>query len=187
MNYKNKNINFIRPNLRGRHQIENATTAIMAILQIKEMGNKISKKSIDNGLKKTTWPGRMEKGYLKNIPVYLDGAHNIAGSKQIVKFFKNNSIKRWLVIGMLNNKDLKNYLLIIKKIISGVIAIKIPDEKNSFSTDQIYKICKELNIKCVKQKNIQVTNSFLVNNIKPKEIIISGSLYMVGKIRKLYI
>ena len=69
----------------------------------------ISKKSINNGLKKTIWPGRLEKGYLKNIPVFLDGAHNVAGSEQIVKFFKNNSINRWLVIGMLNNKDLKNY------------------------------------------------------------------------------
>ena len=159
----------------------------MAIFQIKEMGSKISKKSIDSGLKETIWPGRLEKGNLKKIPVYLDGAHNVAGSKEIVKYFKNNSINRWLVIGMLNNKDLKNYLLVINKIISGVIAIKIPGEKNSFSTDQIYKICKELNIKCVKQKNINVANSLLVNDIKPKEIIISGSLYLIGKIRKLYI
>jgi len=187
LNYKNKNINFSRPNLKGEHQVENASTAVMAILKIKEMGMRISKTSINKGLKKTIWPGRLEKGYIKNIPVFLDGAHNVAGSKQIVKFFKNNSINRWLVIGMLNNKDIKNYLLIIKKIISGVIAIKIPGEKNSFSTDQIYKTCKELNIKCIKQKNIKVANSFLVNNIKPKEIIISGSLYLIGKIRKLYI
>ena len=88
---------------------------------------------------------------------------------------------------MLNNKDLKNYLLIIKKIISGVIAIKIPGEKNSFSSDQISKMCKKLNIRCVEQKNIKVANSFLINNIKPEEIIISGSLYLIGKIRKLYI
>ena len=87
---------------------------------------------------------------------------------------------------MLNNKDLKNYLLIIKKIITGVIAIKIPGEENSFSTDQISKICKELNIMCVKQKNINIANKLLVNNIKPQEIIISGSLYLVGKVRKLY-
>ena len=187
LNYKNENINLSRPSLRGEHQIENAATAVMAILKIKEMGMRISKKSINKGLKKTIWPGRLEKGYIKNIPVYLDGAHNVAGSKQIVKFFKNNSINRWLVIGMLNNKDLKNFLLIIKKIISGVVAIKIPGEKNSFSADQIYKICKELNIKCVKQKNIKVANSFLANDIKPEEIIISGSLYLVGKIRKLYI
>ncbi len=187
LNYKNKNIKFSRPNLRGRHQIENAATAVMAILQIKEMGNKISKDSINIGLKKTIWPGRLEKGYLKNIPVYLDGAHNVAGSIEIVKYFKNNSINRWLIIGMLNNKDLKNYLLTINKVISGVIAIKIPDENNSFSTDQISNICKKLNIKCIEQKNIKDANSFLENNIKPQEIIISGSLYLIGKIRELYI
>jgi dihydrofolate synthase/folylpolyglutamate synthase len=187
LNYKSKDFHFTKPSLRGRHQIENATTAIMAILQIKEMGNKISKKSIDNGLKKTIWPGRLEKGYLENIPVYLDGAHNVSGSKEIVNYFKNNIINRWLIIGMLNNKDLVKYLLIIKKIISGVIAVKIPGEKNSFSTDQISKVCKTFNIECVEQKNIKEANSLLINNIKPQEIIISGSLYLVGKIRKLYI
>ena len=86
-NYKNKNINFTKPNLRGQHQIENAATAIMAILQIKEIESKISIKSINSGLKKTIWPGRLEKRYLKDIPVYLDGAHNMAGAKEIVKIF----------------------------------------------------------------------------------------------------
>ena len=80
--YKNNNINFSRPSLRGEHQIENAATAVMAILKLKEMGIRISKKSINKGLIKTVWPGRLEKGNLKNIPVYLDGAHNVAGSKQ---------------------------------------------------------------------------------------------------------
>ena len=128
-----------------------------------------------------------EKGYLKNIPVYLDGAHNVAGSKQLVKYFRNNPVDRWLVIGMLNNKDLKNYLLTVKKIISGVIAIRIPGENNSFSTNQIAKICNKLNIKCIQKKNIGEINNHLVNVLKPKEIIISGSLYLVGKIRSLYI
>ena len=187
LNYKNKSLDFIRPKLRGEHQIENATTAIAATLQIKELGNKISIKSINNGLMKTIWPGRLEKGYLKNIPVYLDGAHNIAGSKQLVKFFNKKSVDRWLVIGMLNNKDLKNYLLTIKKNISGVIATEIPEEKNTFTINQIANICKKLKIKCIKQKNINEINSFLLNTLKPKEVIISGSLYLVGKIRNLYI
>ena len=67
----------------------------------------------------------------------------------------------------------------------GPILEEISDEKKDVIN--IYKICKELNIKCIKQKNIKVANSFLVNDIKPKEIIISGSLYLIGKIRKLYI
>ena len=44
-----------------------------------------------------------------------------------------------------------------------------------------------LSLNYASEKNIKVANSFLLNDIKPKEIIISGSLYLVGKIRKLYI
>ena len=85
--YQSKIINFVKPQLAGDHQIENATTAICAIMQIKKMGYKVSNKLINKGIYNTVWPGRLEKGFLKNIPVYLDGAHNVAGAEKIADFF----------------------------------------------------------------------------------------------------
>jgi len=187
LKYKNKILKLNKPQLNGEHQIENAATAICAIMQIKDHGYKISKRSLNKGLQKTTWPCRLERGTLHNITVYLDGAHNIAAAQKIANFFKNNSINRWLILGMLNNKDLKNYLLKLKKIVTGVIAIKIPGEKNAFLSDEIAKTCKNINIQCVQKKSISETNKYLINVIKPQEIIISGSLYLVGKIRNLYV
>ena len=185
--YKSKIFNFVRPQLAGDHQIENAAAAICAIMQIKKLGYKVSNKAINEGIYNTVWPGRLEKGFLKNIPVYLDGAHNIAGAEKIADFFKNNLINRWLILGMLNNKDLYNYLIILKKIIVGVIAIKIPGEKNAFLSNEIAIACKKINIKCIQKKSISETNKCLLNELKPQEIIISGSLYLVGKVRNLYI
>ena len=75
----------------------------------------------------------------------------------------------------------------IKKFISGVIAIKIPGEKNSFTTKEIFANCKKLKIKCVKQKNIKSANQYLFQSIKPERIVVTGSLYLVGKVRKLFI
>ena len=185
--YKSKIFNFVRPQLAGDHQIENAATAICAIMQIKKLGYKISNKAINEGIYNTVWPGRLEKGFLKNIPVYLDGAHNVAGAEKIADFFKNNLINRWLILGMLKNKDLYNYLIILKKIIVGVIAIKIPGEKNSFLSNEIAIACKKINIKCIEKKSISETNKCLLNELRPQEIIISGSLYLVGKVRNLYV
>ena len=185
--YKGKIFNFVRPQLAGDHQIENAATAICAIMQIKKLGYKISNKAINEGIYNTVWPGRLEKGFLKNIPVYLDGAHNVAGAEKIADFFKNNLINRWLILGMLKNKDLYNYLIILKKIIVGVIAIKIPGEKNSFLSNEIATACKKINIKCIEKKSISETNKCLLNELRPQEIIISGSLYLVGKVRNLYV
>jgi len=187
LKYNDEIYNFNNPRLNGDHQIENATTAISTIINLKKLGYNISKSSINIGLKKTFWPGRLEKGYLKNIPVYLDGAHNISGAKVIVNFFKNNKKNRWLIFGMINNKDLNNFLSEMKEIISGIVAIKIPFEKNCFSNNEISKSCKKLKINCVKKRNIDEANKYLINNIGPDEIIVSGSLYLVGKIRKLYI
>ncbi len=185
--YKSKIINFVKPQLAGDHQIENATAAICAIMQIRKMGYKISNKSINKGIYNTVWPGRLEKGFLKNIPVYLDGAHNVAGAEKIADFFKNNFVNRWLILGMLKNKDLYNYLIKLKKIIVGVIAIEIPGERNSFLSNEIAMTCEKINLKCIQKKNIAESNKCLLNELKPQEIIISGSLYLIGKVRNLYI
>ena len=49
------------------------------------------------------------------------------------------------------------------------------------------KICNKIDITCFKKNNIKEANNFLINEVKPDQIIISGSLYLVGKIRKLYV
>ena len=183
----NENLIFFKPSLEGLHQVENACTAICAVFELKKLNYKIKLESINKGLSSTIWPGRLEKGFIKKIPVYLDGAHNVAGAKILYNFFKPQLKKRWLIFGMLNNKDIKKYLTIFKDFIDGVIAIEIPNEKNTFTTKQIANVCKSINLECIEKKNINKANQYLLNIIKPEEIIISGSLYLIGKIRKLYV
>jgi len=187
LNIDNKNIIFSKPSLEGLHQIENACTAICTIIELKKLNYKIKIRSINKGLCTTIWPGRLERGVIKKIPVYLDGAHNVAGAKILYNFFEPQLKKRWLIFGMLNNKEIKKYLTIFKNFIDGVIAIEIPNEKNTFKASEIAKVCKSINLKCIEKKDINKANQYLLNTIKPDEIIISGSLYLIGKIRKLYV
>ena len=185
--YKNKKYLVNKPNLLGKHQLDNAATAIMAIMQIKNLNYKIKDNLINKGLSKTYWPGRLEKGFLNEIPVFLDGAHNISGAEQLSKFFSKDLKKRWVIFGMIKNKDLLNFLLKIQNVIDGIIAINIPQEKNSFSAHEIKKVCIKLNICCIERKNITEANKYLINSIKPEEILVTGSLYLIGKVRKLYV
>ena len=85
--------------------------------------------SINKGIVKTVWPGRLEKLKLCNIPVYLDGAHNIDGAKKLLNFFTQNNQKVWIIIGMLNNKNLNDFIKILQPITEGVVAVPIPKEK----------------------------------------------------------
>ena len=183
---KNKNI-FKKPNLLGEHQIENVSTAIATIFKLNALGYSFSNKIINKGILKTKWPGRLEQGKLKNIKVYLDGAHNIDGAKQLLKYFKNKKIKVWLIIGMLNNKNLFDFLKKIKPILKGVVAVSIPDEKKSFIPEEIIKVCDLLGLEGCSQPSINKANQFLLKKIKPKVVLITGSLYLVGKIRDKYL
>ena len=119
--------------------------------------------------------------------MYLDGAHNIDGAVQLFKYFRKQNKKVWLILGMLNNKNIYLYLKKLKTILHGVIAIPIPGEKNSFTSEEIFVVCEKLKIICYKKSFIACANNFLLSKIKPKTILISGSLYLVGKIRNLYL
>ena len=187
LRYKKIHYSINNPNLLGNHQIENASLAVAAILRLNELGYNFSNRIINQGIFKTKWAGRLEKGQLNNIPVYLDGAHNPGGAIQLLKFFQKQKKKCWLIFGMLNNKDLLSYLKIIKPITLGVIAIKIKGEKNSFTPQQISMNCSKLNIACFEKKSIKDANNFLTTKVMPKNILICGSLYLVGKIRYLYL
>ena len=185
--YKNKIINYNKPKLIGEHQLENATTAIASVLKLKELGYKFTNKNINKGIIKTKWPGRLEVGSMNKIKVYLDGAHNIDGATQILKYFKEKKVKIWIMVGMLKNKDLYGFLKKIKPILSGVIAISIPNEKNSFTPEEIKRACDKLNLISFSQPSILKANNFLLKKIKPKSILITGSLYLIGKVRKYYL
>jgi len=84
---------------------------------------------------------------------------------------------------MLNNKNLNDFIKILQPITEGVVAVTIPKEKNSFTSDEIFNVCKTLNIICYKKTNIKLANQFLKKTIKPKLILVTGSLYLIGSIR----
>ena len=50
--------------------------------------------------------------------------------------------------------------------------------------DEIERNCNKLKIFCKKEKNILAALKYLEKNHKPKQIIVTGSLYLIGKIRK---
>ena len=86
LEFNNKHIIYRKPNLIGDHQIENASTAIAAIFKLSEFGYSFDKKKINRGISKTVWPGRLERGKLNKIPVFLDGGHNEDGAKKILEY-----------------------------------------------------------------------------------------------------
>ena len=85
--------------LRGRHQVENARGAVAAARELSDCGFPISDVSIQQGLASARWPGRLEV-LRKNPLTFLDGAHNPAGARALLRFWEENFRSRRIVPGL---------------------------------------------------------------------------------------
>ncbi len=183
----NKEIKLInKPSLNGDFQIENSATAIAFSEIIKNNGFKLNDVLTNKAIKNTTWPGRLEILNYRNNKVILDGSHNIDGANKLNQFLQNQNIKPIIIFGMLNNKKIDLFLKKIKRNITKLIAIKIPNEKNAFKVNEINKYCNRLSIDCEKIKDIHDVLKYIKYNRK-EVFLVTGSLYLVGKIRKFLV
>lgn len=182
----NNEIDILLP-LLGEHQIINLSVAMQAI---EILNNKniidISIANIVKSIKNVSWKGRLE--VLSNNPyVVIDGAHNIQGiktlSRNIKKYFKYENL--YLILGILADKDVEEMIKIItpmaKKVYSvtpnsirGELAESLKDEVSKFN-----KNCKSFD---------KYEEAYLeaLNDASEKDLILaSGSLYMIGDMRKI--
>ena len=173
--------------LEGNHQNINAKTAVTAIKFIlKDIDNNIIKR----GLKKAVWPGRIQKICPKNNfitksnKILIDGAHNIEGAKIINSHLKKLNLGKWnFVFGMINNKNPKKFIEIIEEHIEKIIFVPIQNQKNSYQPKELKIIFKEQKFNSIVKKDLK---SALYSISSNKPLFITGSLYLVGEVLKLF-
>ena len=123
---------------------------------------------------------------MKNKFIIFDGSHNLSGAEKLNQYLKERHIQANVIFGMLNNKNVYEFLSILKEQIDTLYPIKIPDEKNALTQKEIYNISKKIGIKTVNNKSLDNINRILISNSN-RHILVTGSLYLIGKIRKKYL
>lgn len=92
--------------LAGRHQLDNARSAVTAITKLAKQGMKVSDDDIREGLAKVKWPCRMEyrEGH---IPMLLDGAHNEQAAEALASAVRELLPGRNIILiaGIMKDKD----------------------------------------------------------------------------------
>lgn len=192
-NGKNKTI-LPKPKLRGKHQIENAATAIKAVTIVKP---EITTKEIEQGLQNVSWCGRLQnikngvifdKLQNPNLDIWLDGAHNEAGAHSAVEFFYKQNRTLILICGMLNTKDTTKFFAAFKNKNLKCYAVPIANTSNCLDSTQLAHIANKFdNINCVALTSLNEALKKLIDkNIKePTTILIAGSLHLVGEFLEL--
>ena len=93
--------------LLGRHQIENAATAVAAIDELRRQGLQAPEAALHTGLATVAWPGRLET-IARDPRVVIDGAHNEESLMRVLDSLPDYFAYDRLiaVIGVLGDKDL---------------------------------------------------------------------------------
>jgi dihydrofolate synthase/folylpolyglutamate synthase len=175
--------------LLGRHQADNATTAITAIEALKIRGVNISEKAIRAGLEKVKWTGRLE--IIQNNPtLILDGAHNPSGIRIVWQALKEifTYHRLILVLAIFAEKDYKKMIQILAPNADLIITTKTMSPRAAppqvIAKEAAQYIAQN---KIIVTENIsQAINCALSNSKKDDLICITGSLYTVGEAKRYF-
>ena len=186
-------MNLPLPNLSGDFQISNVSTAIATARNLNQL--KITDLHIKNSITKIRSEGRLQnitrgklRNYVsKNNQILIDGAHNPLAAVAIKKYLStlNSEKKIIMLLGMMANKEHKEFIKIFKNKIHSIIALNIPNQTNFIDKDKLSKIAIACGIPSKTENSIE---SALKNAAKENNnaiIFCTGSLYFAGEILNL--
>jgi dihydrofolate synthase/folylpolyglutamate synthase len=184
------------PQLKGRHQVDNAGNAIAAIRLLDD--NRVSELHIEKGMKSAVWPARMQRlgagtltGLLpKDAELWLDGGHNPSAGRVIARAFSdiNDRHSRPLVLiwGMLNTKDAASFIEPFEGLAQRVVTIAIPDEPNAVPADQLAEIARSRNLPAETATSLTKALGQASQTTPAPRILICGSLYLAGHVLSVH-
>ena len=169
--------------LKGDHQYENASTALTAAYNL--IPN-ISKEKVQFALTKTLWHGRIEEiktgkilKYRNNITI-LDGAHNIDGAIALANFLKKQPHRKWnFIIGMLNNRNIIDFIINFREHINIIYTIPIRNQNSSSNPEKLSLILNKAGLISYPTTSLEKA---LIKSDKELPLLITGSLYLAGEV-----
>ncbi|MDF2616277.1 MAG: folC [Sedimentibacter sp.] len=180
------NLDELKINFLGEHQIYNVATVLLALEVIKKAGFNITEKSIISGLEESRYPGRFEV-ISENPVVILDGAHNINGieyfAKAVTCNFKEKKIT--LFYGMLKDKNPESVLSYLFPISKKIYTITPNSPRAMSSHEMAEMIRKHTDVETVALNNSEDIIDIIDNMDKDEVAAFVGSLYMIGEVRTI--
>lgn len=170
----------------GKHQANNASTAITSVLALKDSGKiQITDSEIREGLEETRWIGRLE--LLKSSPRFIiDGAHNMQGIEALKKTIEEvfDYDKLILGLGILKDKDVESMISEMAPVGDEIIVTE-PNIFRAMTADELGERIGKYNPNYTVEKDINRAIDLAYEKAGERDIILfSGSLYLIGDVRR---
>lgn len=163
--------------LAGEHQVDNAVTAILALETL----------GVDpHGIAEASWPGRLEF-VAPNPDVLLDGAHNPAGARALVRYLQRFFADRkiWMIYGAMRDKAIEEVGGILFPVASELIFTAV-DSARALRPEALREFAGRGEV----APNIAAAMNLLWRRAEQQDlandlVVITGSLFLVGEARAL--
>ncbi|HEY1947473.1 MAG TPA: folylpolyglutamate synthase/dihydrofolate synthase family protein [Bryobacteraceae bacterium] len=162
--------------LPGRHQLDNAKTAVAAC---RRLGLEIS--AIQSGISTVKWPGRLE--FISHDPAFvLDGAHNPAGAAALAAYIREFHAGRpvWLVYGAMRDKAIEEVTTQLFPLADRLI-VTSPNFPRALRPEAILSVTGHPNATVAET----IPQAIEIARTAPRNAVVffTGSLIVVGEVR----
>jgi dihydrofolate synthase / folylpolyglutamate synthase len=173
--------------LPGRFQVRNALTALAAARMLAERGAPIDDGAISRGIASTVWPGRLER-IATQPDIYLDGAHNPSGAREIAVFWETHLAGRKIVLvyGALRDKAVDEIAGLLFPHASAVI-LTSPAQSRAISAPVLAEMTRHhaRQVDVIPHPDLAFERALELAS--PGDVIfVTGSLYLVGDLRRYW-
>jgi dihydrofolate synthase/folylpolyglutamate synthase len=174
----------VDPPLPGRFQIRNALAAATAAVLLAQRSYPITDEMIERGIRSVSWPGRLER--LQERPtVYIDGTHNPAGARELVKFWDENFAGRRIVLvyGAMRDKAVDEIAgLLFPR--ADLVLLTEPHQPRAISAPLLAEMTAHLARQSMIVRDPVTALERAIELAGPDDAVFAtGSLYLVGDLR----
>ena len=164
--------------LAGEHQVENAVTAAVALVQLG-----VAPADIESGIARTEWPGRLELVRVRP-EIILDGAHNPAGARALAayieRFYAGRRVR--MIFGAMRDKAVGEIGGILFPLAWQVI-LTAPRQSRALAPEALRDLADHPNLAVAPSLEEAL---LLVRDAQTNDVIfITGSLFLVAEARAL--
>lgn len=170
--------------LLGKHQLDNAATAIRAIETLTEAGIAIPAEAIKKGLEEVRWPARIET--IKRRPlIIVDAAHTADSARALRDTLADyhRVQQATLVVGVMGDKDIEGLVSAIEPLALRVIATAA-DHPRALTAEAVARPFRELGIETLTIPRLgNAIDSALSLSTPSDTVVILGSVALAGEAR----
>ena len=173
------------PKLIGAHQIQNAG---LALATLRYLGKE--NVSCEGAMLNADWPARMQRlkmGPLTSLAtdaeIWLDGGHNKAAGYALSEALSRlQSRKLFLIVGMLNTKDVAGYMQPLLSQSKRLYGVSIPGEAATMTAKETVDVAIDVGFEASVSENVESAIKEIIKQDQNARILICGSLYLAGNI-----